>query len=511
MHCINCGKENDENNQFCMYCGAELFKAGKKGVDGGVVVQQKEATGTVSRPGKLNKIDQQKLLIGIVAVVLVLVVAVCFWAGAATTIIRLFWPAEQLVYTVQEDRGEITTAIMTIRADGKDNREIYSDNDGFMIDVIFREGSYFSADSMAAFVSSIIIKEENTFSPDGKTIALIESTGDILLLNKEVSSQVSVAGGDIFFIFRGFSPDGKYFGFTDLDDGTPTLRIVDLSGKEVFSADNRYFGDFLPDSQKLVVVEDDSDKGAIGLGLLDITSGEYTYLTNIEEEKAARLQIPRVSPDGRTIYYVDGNNVMSIPSKGGASASLYESDEGALPLIAIGTRTLAVIDSEEDSLYLVDVRKGTKTRVAKDLVNVVVSPNEKYMAYVTDAGNDEEDLYLAKADGSDRIRLSKNTNWFSFSFSPNKKHLAYIEGNSSSDGGSLYIVRLDGSESQRLDTGVWSFRFVEGGDYVVYVKVDDMDRGDPESEIYRIRTDGQKKSLILQADDGLFSFIWPGR
>jgi len=50
---------------------------------------------------------------------------------------------------------------------------------------------------------------------------------------------------------------------------------------------------------------------------------------------------------------------------------------------------------------------------------------------------------------------------------------------------------------------------VDGGKYIVYVKVTDLDRGNPESEIYRIRIDGQKKERLLDADDGLYTFIWP--
>jgi len=118
-------------------------------------------------------------------------------------------------------------------------------------------------------------------------------------------------------------------------------------------------------------------------------------------------------------------------------------------------------------------------------------------------------LYTIKTDGSSRVRLAKDAQSFNFLFSPDKRRIAYIKFYTTEEGGDLYISNFNGKDMKRLDSGVWSFRFVDGGKYIVYVKVTDLDRGNPESEIYRIRIDGQKKERLLDADDGLYTFIWP--
>ncbi len=508
MHCTNCGKENEEGYQFCMYCGSELYKpeshtSESENKDSPVPPAKTPTPVQVKR--KARNLDRRKLLkiAGITGAVLVTLV--CIWAFVGFLGFQILKPADQLVYMIQEDAGESATAFMSIRENGKDNEEIYSENDGLQ--------------SAALYVDLFPWIAHTIFSPDGNTMAVGNSDGELLLLNRNSSEPVSIdmedSGGFTGFgIANGFSPDGKYFGFTDVDNTSLVTRIIDLQGNEVASMDDSVFAGFFPDSQRAVVFESDQLQ-VEGIGTLDIRSGEYNYLASIDAGDAAysiwySAGATRISPDGRTIYYVDGKSLMSISSGGGASSTIYESDEGiSYSYFSPDANKLAIVDTDGSTLYLYDVRRGEKLRITNDLEGLMFSPNGRYLAYTTNEGTSEKDLHISKSDGSDKIRIAKNANWFKFAFSPDGSQLAYIEGNSSQDGGSLYVVRLDGSKSVRLDTSVWSFRFIDNGRSIIYAKVGDMDRGNPESEIYRIRVTGRSKELLLQADDGLFTFIWP--
>jgi len=509
MHCINCGKENEEGNQFCMYCGAELYKPEAASSEPEIV---KEATPSIqekpiSTPEKkAPKLDQRKILIILGATGIMLVALICIWTAVGFLGFQIFSPAEQLVYGIQEDLQNNVTVIMAVKENGKDNKELYSDNDGFR--------------SIAIVLDYYPWLKNNIFSPDGKTISVAENNGDLLLLDSDSSVPVSVDIQDKTGItglgyLQGFSPDGQYFGFTDFDNNSFTTAIIDLQGNEVYSADDRVFGAFLPDSKQIVAFETDREN-VTGLGILNFLSGEYTYLTGIEESDTTytiwfTVTSPViVSPNGNTIYYIDGKNLMSIPTRGGSSSSVYESDEGInFAFFSPDERTMAIVDRDGNSLYLYDTRRDEKSRIANDVENIVFSSNGRYLAYATNEGNSEKDLYLSRTDGSDKVRIARNVNWLKFAFSPDNNFIAYIDGSSGDAGGSLYIVRRDGSDSTRLDTGVWSFRFVNNGNSIVYIKVSDLDRGNPESEIYRIGVNGRKKERLLQADDGLFTFIWP--
>jgi len=225
-----------------------------------------------------------------------------------------------------------------------------------------------------------------------------------------------------------------------------------------------------------------------------------------------------VSSDGKTIYYTDNTGLMALSVTGGSDSSVYESELIDWAFFSPDGRMIAILDDKKDALYLYDTKRKSTTRIDKDVFldidfdltfnsTVSFSSDSKYLAYIVGPGDLE--LYVVKVDGSDRVRLAENAQAFRFAFSPDKQHIAYIKWDNTYKGGDLYITRLDGSESKRLETGVWSFRFIEGGKYIVYTKVEDLDRGAPESEIYRIRIDGQKKERLLDVDDGLFTFIWP--
>jgi len=190
---------------------------------------------------------------------------------------------------------------------------------------------------------------------------------------------------------------------------------------------------------------------------------------------------------------------------------------------------LVIIDPQESEnqieLLLLDVKGKQITRIDKDIFfrsyvgeqcpqnrcyygepSIVFSPDGKLLAYsVNQPGN--LDLYVAGIDGSNRTRIASDATWFSFRFSPDKKHIVYIEAEQIDRGGDLYIADYDGGNAIKLDSDVWSFTFAKNGKQILYFKIDDLDRNDPESELLVTRSNGEKKERLLPSRDGIFTFI----
>jgi Tol biopolymer transport system component len=496
MFCTHCGKENDEKNQFCLHCGAVLHAPSSDAKLVGKKPQKSTPTATKSR----------KLLIGF-GVAIIGILALAVW-GVVAIGTSLFSPKEQLIYVIQEDQHEGFSALMTIRSDGKNNSELYSDRDGFLI---------------GGFLPGL----SNIFSSDGKTIAFPDSEGNLVLLRVDGTAPQTLEDNVGFStMLQGFSPNGDYFGYTALDNyENPVIHVIDRQANEILFVENMIFFAFLPNGNGAIAAEYDSDDYRLTtLGVIDISTGDYNYLAEFSEYFGAGF--PCFSPDGKTIYYWDDADLMEVSSSGGSATAIYEAEYGggdAWIFFSPNGQHMAILDGNAGELYLYEPNEGSKVRIDKDVVLDVedfvggdkeimqfpasFSPDSKYLAYTV--SDSYAELYTIRIDGSNRVRLAKDAQSFNFAFSPDKRRIAYIKFDAYNEGGDLYIARVDGSESKRLDSGVWSFRFVDGGKHIVYIKAADLDRGNPESEIYRIRLDGQKKERLLDADDGLYTFIWP--
>jgi hypothetical protein len=54
---------------------------------------------------------------------------------------------------------------------------------------------------------------------------------------------------------------------------------------------------------------------------------------------------------------------------------------------------------------------------------------------------------------------------------------------------------------------VWTFKLVNGGKEILYVKVNLLDTQDFTSDIYKINIDGTGKTLVLEAKEGIYTFL----
>jgi Tol biopolymer transport system component len=504
MHCPYCGKENEGDNQFCMFCGQPM-----PGYEGEAPLPVGGYPQPPTPPKKKIPILQISAIIG-AALLIIAVIAVVISSISRIT------GGDQYIYAIQESSAsEPFSAIMLTKGDGKSDIELAQDRDGY-----FPSTRYLGL-------------PQNVFSPTGKQFVLREkdAAGDLLLFSDDGSIPVYLSDSSLPGLHQGFSPDGKYFAYTDIDQANSefTVHIVDDSGNLVLSVERAMFGAFLPDSKKLVVLEIDREHELFysGLVLIDIARGDLTFLVSLDLEDLDSYQMiylpPFVSPDGKQVYYFWGTDLMSVPITGGTARTVRRFDsENSRAFFAPDKKNLVLLDvisgSREADLILHDPQSNQRVRVEKDVYigdtmrsvygeeNIKFSPNNKYVAYLV-YNNAKYDLYISNIESRQSTRLVSGSSWISFDFSPDNKRIAYIDGRSSTKGGSLFIIEFDGSDRKRLETDVWSFQFDSRGRNIYYFTVDDISRRRPEAEMFRIRIDGTKKDNIMPAEYGIMTFL----
>jgi Tol biopolymer transport system component len=90
------------------------------------------------------------------------------------------------------------------------------------------------------------------------------------------------------------------------------------------------------------------------------------------------------------------------------------------------------------------------------------STDGRYAAYMINKEGRFE-LFVTNIETRQRTSMVSGSNWVTFAFSPDNKRIAYVDGRSTTEGGSLFVRDIDGGNRTRLDTDVWSFKFDSRG------------------------------------------------
>ena len=561
MYCIQCGTKNEDNYEFCMNCGARLT-ATSQNVDLPPEVEVNEAqsllpledsvstleknippqepeqertveppvrTKTIPPGQQLNRHTDRKILL-IAGIVVAALIVVGVILTIVTTLNKFVLPIlaspETLIYTIQDasSAGPIV-AINSLTADGNNNHELYSDSDGL---------------TLANNFLNFDMTHHSYLSPDGKTLALVESkTQNLVLLPIDGKSPTVIdtsAYQPATVLPCGFSIDNKYYLYGTITSGSSSqssLVLADMNGNEVSSIPGFFRGIFLPNNKQIVGESFEQNSNAsnnttISLALMNIPSGDIqTPLVDVNLNAASTLFGGFfISKDGKDIYFEDEQGLGKIKTSGGDNQHIYSSKNTINGYALKNGATLVLVENDISQnaatadLYIFDIRRNLKSRIDKYLVNsnvnasislvnyqIISSPDSRYLAYATDNGDGTENLNIVQSDGNNKYRLARGGNWYSFAFSPDSRKILFIEGHNNNEGGSLFISDLNGKNRVRLDDNVWSFRFIESGGSVMYTMVENLQNSRPQSTIIRIRLDGKQRKVLVQSEDGLYTFL----
>jgi Tol biopolymer transport system component len=212
-----------------------------------------------------------------------------------------------------------------------------------------------------------------------------------------------------------WSPDGKRIAFESNRDGRFHLYVMDAEGRNpvrITSApfDNR-FPAWSPDGKR-IAFESERDKGK-EIYVVDLDSGKDFPLTDAWYKST----LPNWSPDGRRIAFT-ANRL----------------GWGVYVVTAAG-RDIRALDTE-----------GGACRPH-------FSPDGTRIAYVSQKADGKGDIWIMKADGSEKYRLTTNAETYDYypAWSPDGKKIAYASTLDKQRGNwEIYIIDATGGNPVRL-------------------------------------------------------------
>jgi Tol biopolymer transport system component len=242
-----------------------------------------------------------------------------------------------------------------------------------------------------------------SWSPDGTRIAYGRPPGDgqftLWVMNTDGSDPRSLGEG----LSPSWSPDGTRIAFSTspIDLGDLWVMNADGSGRRKLAGGLQR--DWSPDGTRIASVTDEPGGGEPHLVVARVDGSGATRL--------AKGQFPAWSPDGTRIAFVSWSEQPEIqvvdPATGTISTvAQVETDAHGLEWSPDGTR-LSFITPGGD-LRVVSALGGEVTTAASGLsFDAARSPDGEWFAFtVTDPESPTSDIYLSRADGSDRRQLT---------------------------------------------------------------------------------------------------------
>jgi hypothetical protein len=479
MKCQKCNEPIQKGQKFCMSCG-ELIDYSAVG----------------GRSGFLDGIRGNTLkfgLIGLGLITIATLVIVFISSGV------LSGGSNQIIFGVRDDLdAEEYETLYSIGLNGKKQIALYED---------VPSGLY----------TSLLDGWPGIISPDGKYLQFFDDDDEQIVILELISQSVNKA--DVYsdeYLGSMITSDGKLVLVLEEEFSEPTeyvLHILDTDGVDVGTFEQFNYTDIY-DKDNLTVIELDYDSDGYveetGLGLLNIKTGDYNRVKSLSEERRGFVV---TSWDKKHALYQDAYKLLLVDISSGDASTLFRgaSDESYLRYsFSANNATVSVIDSgKSNTLYTIDVKKGTENIIDKFVIDTFFTNDNKYLVYTTDEGLSNVDIYRVKMDGSDKVRIAKDISNVEFRISPDGKYIAYLERYTYGSGSSLYVVDMNGENLVELDYDVWSFQFSEDSKRIIYSKVEDLNRGRPESEILSIDLKGKNARTIVEKDDGLIEILWP--
>jgi Tol biopolymer transport system component len=166
-----------------------------------------------------------------------------------------------------------------------------------------------------------------SFSPDGQSIAFTSNQSgnkDVWIVPAEGGEprQVTLTAEDD--IWLDFSPDGREIVFTSGTPDNVDLWVVPATGwtarNLVDWPTNEGDPQWSPDGERIAFTSSRTHEDLTrSIWVMPAGGGEATYV--------AAGQMPDWSPDGKTLLFIRGNDIWSIPAAGGKPARLTQTQD----------------------------------------------------------------------------------------------------------------------------------------------------------------------------------------
>lgn len=324
-----------------------------------------------------------------------------------------------------------------------------------------------------------------TFSPDGRRLAFIrgEFGRELTLLVADANGAneraVVKRSAPDFFALPAWSPDGKtiacIYGSTELSDGSsPALGLMTIQasgGAERRVTDARWTDvrqlSWLPDSSGLVVSATEAELSPAQIWMLSLPSGEMRRVTNDLNTYLGAS----VTADGSALVTVQTDRVPNVwVAAGGDAARARQITTGSgkfdgyygLSWAPDGRVVYASMAGGGWDIWLMNA-DGTGQRQltagARSNYGPSVSPDGRYVVFVSNRAGGAFNVWRMDADGSNPLRLSSGRGENFPHVTPDGRSVVYATTGGGQDA-AVWKVSIDGGEPVRLTTRPASWPFV---------------------------------------------------
>lgn len=330
---------------------------------------------------------------------------------------------------------------------------------------------------------------KSVFSPDYKYMAVdvmdVEGYWDLKIYDVTQKDgdpiAVSPIGVQLPKLREGFSADGRYYAFSFYNGTTNILEmgILDLANKgDLITLPDAHFIDFSADGQ-VYALTFDANQLLTGLDKFDPVTKESKII--FQAPANVKLGVVTLSPDQKWVLYTDQTTktLNRVPISGGTPVLVYQltGDNTAINYDQTG-KFLIVLDLSNDQQLLKLFDENFKEVYKLSGIGTTTmdfSSDGRFFAYQL-FGKPNMELYLTDFKAKTYFFLANSGILYKVSISPDNKYLAYlsIESNQAHEG-TLNLVRLKDLQSTTVNTNVTSFKF-DTDSSLLFVKLNDADQ-----------------------------------
>lgn len=247
------------------------------------------------------------------------------------------------------DPGVFSTRIAYINREGKTNRLVVADSDGYGEQTVLAmnepimspawspDGSHlayvtFEQGHAVVYVQSLLMRQRMVlaafpgsnsapaWSPDGKQLAIVltrDGSSQIYLVHPDGSGLKRISFSDAIDTEPNFSPDGQYLLFTSDRGGSAQIYRMSVEGgyaeRMTFDGPNNFSPRYSPDGKSFVFMH--SDGAQFLIATQDFETRQMQILTDVGWEKK-----PSYAPNGKLILFAtesQGRGILATVSSDG--------------------------------------------------------------------------------------------------------------------------------------------------------------------------------------------------
>jgi len=440
----------------------------------------------------MPQISKSKIFISAALQVMLLLICAAILAACTAD-------SSPLVYGVWDQADAPLKSIRRVNADGSSPQSIIESTTGLVMQKFSGRHNY-----------------ANPLSPDGAYVAVYaqnsEGTWELNILPTRSDTKEPLfsypMGSQPSLSISGFSPDSRYYAFTEQDPGSGlfTVQIYDLKSKALLTPKGgAFFADFFPGSDDLLTIAVGPTGAIAGIQRVTLPSrGEQSIYKPPEGEQIGLLLI---SPDQKEllVYDLATHNLDRVNLGSGERTTLYQFSGDIGAAFTPGAGYLVLTDLSEGIQRLVVFDPDFREIYRQDSIgsgSLAYSPDGKSLAFLT--GSPEKmSLNVLNLDPLEKpAKISDGGVFYTIEFSPNGSRIVFIEYKGPQEKtGELYVANPDGSGKQLLDAGVTSFNFGVNNT-LLFFKTDTVDPQSPKSTLFRVGLDGSSKREVTQPEAG---------